>query len=156
MAVMSIHWFDGYRFLLRDEPETVYCRALNSPATEGGEDTAISAITQFKTGTVVSLDESFSSFTRPFSTTLDCEDGGLVMEYGKMTEVRSSGERIEHNNPYDKAEATYFVLDDLLSAVEDNREPETSVFDNLNSMRYMEAAYQSMETGKVIRVEDIK
>ena len=42
MAVMSIHWFDGYRYLLGKEPERVYCQGVNSPATDGGEDTAVS------------------------------------------------------------------------------------------------------------------
>lgn len=155
MAVMSIHWFDGYRFLLQDEPETVYCRAVNSPATDGGEDTAVSVVLQFRKGTVVSLSESFSSFTRPSCATLDCESGGIIMEYEKMTEVRGSGERIERLNPYDKAEATYFVLEDLLWSIEEGREPETSAADNLGSMRVMEAAYQSMRQGRVVRIEEV-
>ena len=61
MAVMSVHWFDGYRYMLREEPESVYCRTINSPATEGKDDTATSAILQFPSGCVVSLSESFST-----------------------------------------------------------------------------------------------
>jgi predicted dehydrogenase len=63
MSVMSVHWFDGCRYLLDDEPAWVCCRGVNSPATEGGEDTAVSVLLQFAKGTVVSLSESFSSFT---------------------------------------------------------------------------------------------
>jgi predicted dehydrogenase len=47
MAVMSIHWVDGYRLLFQKEPETVYCRNVNSPATPGGEDTAVSMVLEF-------------------------------------------------------------------------------------------------------------
>lgn len=156
MAVMSIHWFDGYRFLLRDEPGTVYCRGVNSPATEGGDDTAVSVVLQFRKGTVVSLSESFSSFARESHCTLDCEAGALVMGYQGLTEIRPCGERIEHANPFDKAGATWFLLDEFLSAVEEGREPETSAADNLKSMRILEAAYRSMKEGRAVRPEEIE
>ncbi len=156
MAVMTIHWFDGYRYLLREEPETVYCRSVNSPATNGGEDTAVSVMLSFPGGAVVSLSESFSSFAIRKACTLDCEAGTLEMDYAKLTEIRSGGERIEHSNPFDKAEATWYLLDDLLKAVEDNREPETSAADNLKSMRILEAAYRSTEEGRVVHLEEIQ
>ena len=155
MAVMSIHWFDGYRFLLGDEPETVYCRGVNSPATEGGDDTAVSVVLEFGEGPVVSLSESFSSFARESLCSLDCEAGGLVMDYPLLTEVRGDGERIEHANPFDKAEATWFGLDDLLRAVEEGRASEASAADNLKSMRVLEGAYRSMKEGRVVRLEEI-
>lgn len=158
MSVMSIHWFDGYRFLLNDEPETIYVRGLNSPATPGGEDTAVSMVLEFGKGTVVNLSESFSSFTGDWDGTLycDCERGGLVMGYGKIQTVNADREKQEFTNAYDKAQATYFVLADLLSAVEEGRAPETSVQDNINSLRVMEAAYKSLEEGRVVRIEEIK
>jgi len=155
MAVMSIHWFDGYRFLLGDEPETVYCRGVNSPATEGGNDTAVSVVLEFRKGTVASLSESFSSFARESLCSLDCEAGGLVMDYPLLTEVRGDGERIEHANPFDKAEATWHLLDDLMKAAEEGAEPETSAADNLKSMRVLEGAYRSMKEGRVVRMEEI-
>lgn len=156
MAVMSIHWFDGYRFMLRDEAASVYCRAVNSPATDGGEDTAVSVVIQFSKGTVVSLSESFSSFARPSCCGLDCERGGLIMQYDKLKEVRADGQSVEHANPHDKPEATYYVLDDLLKAVEEEREPETSATDNLGSVRIMEAAYRSLSESRVVSLEEIR
>jgi predicted dehydrogenase len=156
MAVMSIHWFDGYRYLLRDEPETVYCRAVNSPAIEGGEDTAVSVILQFRQGTVISLSESFSSFANQSVCNLDCEAGGLVMSYGGLTEIRSDDQHIEHRNPFDKVEATWYLLDDLMKAVEAGRAPETSAADNLKSMRILEGAYRSMEENRVVSLAEIQ
>ena len=155
MAVMSIHWFDGYRFMLDDEADSVYCRSVNSPATEGGEDTAVSVVMQFRKGAIVSLSESFSSYAQIHGCGVDCEAGGLKLEYQKMLEIRASGEKIEHANPYDKAEATYWVLDDLLRAEEENREPEVSVHDNVNSMRILEAAYRSAAENRVVKTEEI-
>ncbi|MHC5058735.1 MAG: Gfo/Idh/MocA family protein [Planctomycetota bacterium] len=156
MAVMSIHWFDGYRFMLGEEPRTAYCRGVDSPATPGGADTAVSAVLEFPSGAVACLSESFSSFTGAQSCTLDCERGGLTMGYKSMTEVREGDERVEHPNPFDKAEATWWLLDDLLSAVEEGRAPETSAADNLKSMRILEAAYRSLEERREVRVEEVQ
>ena len=156
MAVMSIHWFDGYRFLLGKEPETVYCRGVNSPATEGGEDTGVSVILQFPDGVVANLSESFSCFAGTSFCVLDCEAGSLTLGYAKMVESRGPGQSIEHTNPFDKAEATYFLLDDLMRAREEARPPETSASDNLKSMRIMEAAYRSLTENRVVRIEEIQ
>lgn len=157
MSVMSIHWFDGYRFMLDDEPETIYVGGINSPATPGGEDTAVSMVLKFSKGAVVGLSESFSSFTGDWDGTLycDCERGGLIMGYGKIQAVNSDRQKTEYTNPHDKAQATYFVLDNLLSAVEQGRQPETSVQDNVKSLRIMEAAYKSVAEGRVVRIEEI-
>lgn len=156
MAVMSIHWFDGYRFLLGEEPESVFCQAIDSPATDGGPDTAFSAVLRFPGGVVASLSESFSSFTKPQTCCLDCEAGGLVMGYDKLVVVLPDGQTVEYANPYDKAEATYWVLADLLDAVAAGRQPETLATDNLNSMRILEAAYRSAGEGRVVAPEEIQ
>ena len=155
MSVMSIHWFDGYRYLLQDEPEEVYCQSINSPATEGGEDTAVSIILRFRRGTLVTLSESFSSFAELECCGLDCELGGLRLGYGGLTETGSDGRMIEHKNPFDKPEATYWLLNDLLEAAENGREPETSAADNLKSMRILEAAYRSAEKNRPVRIAEI-
>lgn len=157
MSVMSIHWFDGYRFLLDDEPESVYVRGLNSPATPGGDDTAVSMVIAFRQGAVVSLAESFSSFSGTWAGTLtcDCERGGLVMGYDKLIRIAADGRREEVANPMNKAQATWHVLDDLLRAVEERRSPETSVEDNLKSMRLLEAAYRSLEEKRLVYLEEL-
>ncbi len=59
-------------------------------------------------------------------------------------------------NTYHKAEATYFVLNDLFDAIESGREPETGARDNLNAMRAMEAAYRSVEQRRPMAVEEIQ
>ncbi|MHC4717341.1 MAG: Gfo/Idh/MocA family protein [Planctomycetota bacterium] len=156
MSVMSIHWFDGYRFVLDDEPVTVTCRGVDSPATDGGPDTAVSIVLEFVRGAVACLSESFSSFARPQACCLDCQRGGLVMGYETLTEIGPDGGRVEHANPFDKAEATWWVLDDLLGAVEQGRSPETSADDNLKSMRILEAAYRSLQRRQTIAVEEIE
>lgn len=156
MSVMSIHWLDGYRWMLGEEPAAVTCRGVDSPATEGGPDTAVSMIVEFAGGAVACLSESFSSFAGGSACGLDCQRGGLVLGYRSMTEVGPDGQSVEHANPFDKAEATWWVLDDLLRAAETGGEPETSAADNLKSMRVLEAAYRSLEERRTVRVEEIQ
>ncbi len=155
MAVMSIHWFDGYRYLLGEEPERVYCQGVNSPATDGGEDTAVSVTLTFPSGTVVSLSESFSSFARHEHCCLDCEAGALAMDYGSLQEIRASGDVLTHDNPYDKPEATYYLLNDLMQAAASGRAPETGAADNLNTMRILEAAYRSLQENRPVAVATV-
>lgn len=154
MAVMSIHWFDGYRWLLGEEPVSVFCNGVDSPATEGGDDTGISIILNFPSGAVVSLSETFSSFRWFGSCSLDCEQATLVLDYGDLKIYRSPTEFTEKKNPFDKPEATYFVLNDLMQAVEQGREPETSASDNLKSMRILEAAYRSLKEKRIVELRE--
>ena len=156
MSVMSIHWFDGYRYLLQDEPDEVYCRSINSPATAGGDDTAVSLILHFRKGTVVTLSESFSSLTKPQNCSLDCESGGLELGYQSVVEFGPEGQTAEHQNPFTKPEATYWLLNDLMEGVENAREPETSAADNLKSIRILEAAYRSIEENRAVRIEEVQ
>ena len=156
MAIMSIHWFDGYRFLFGEEPLTVYCRGVNSPAVDGKPDTGVSVILEFPSGVVVNLSESFSSFAGVNRASLDCERGALVLDYKTLTVIDAEGGEREIANPFDINEATVHLLLDLCDAVETGRQPETAVADNLNSIRIMEAAYRSLAAGKPVNVEDVK
>ena len=156
MAIMSIHWFDGYRFLFGEEPTRVTCRGVNSPAVDGKPDTGVSLILEFPSGVVVNLSESFSSFTGGGRATLDGERGGMILDYQTLTVVDGEKNQRELTNPFDINEATVHLLLDLCDAVETGRQPETAVADNLNSIRIMEAAYRSLATGKPVNVEDVQ
>jgi len=77
------------------------------------------------------------------------------MDYGKLQHHTSPNESTEIINPCDKADATYVVLADLLSAACNGREPETSATDNLKTMQIMEAAYKSLETGQPVELKEM-
>jgi len=156
MAIMSIHWLDGYRYLFGEEPLIVYCRGVNSPAVEGKPDTGVSLILEFPSGVVVNLSESFSSFAGGSRATLDCEKGALALDYQTLTVIDADGGRREIANPFDFEGAAVHLLLDLCDAVETGRQPETAVADNLNSIRIMEAAYRSLASGKPVNIEDVQ
>jgi len=152
MSVMSNHWFDGYRFMLGDEPESVYCGGIKSGQ---GQDQAVSVVLRFKQGAVASLNESFISWHSTHSAMLDCANGGLVMSYKQLEHVRDTGERTVYDNTFDKANATFYLLHDLLKSLDEGRAPETAIEDNLKSIRVMEAAYRSLNTNTAVKVESI-
>ena len=116
----------------------------------------MSVAIRFRGGALVSLSESFSSFAGAECCTVDCDAGSLVLGHEELEEVRADGQRIRHANPFDKAEATYVLLDDLLRAAAEGRPPETSAADNLRSMRILEAAYRSVEEERPIRPAEIE
>ncbi len=155
MSVMCIHWFDGYRYMLGQEPISIYCRGVNSPATEGHDDTAISAILDFPGGTVVSLSFSMSSYANADNCLLDCENGSLVMEYSQLTLILDGQEPVIKKNPYDKVEATHLLLSDLMRAHENNDLPTTSAEDNLKSMQILEAAYRSFTEKRLVKISEV-
>ena len=156
MAIMTIHWLDGYRYLFGEEPTTVYCRGVNSPAVEGGPDTGVSLILEFPSGVVVNLSESFSSFGGVNRASLDCERGAMVLDYQTLTVIDAERNEGEIANPFGFNEGTVHLLLDLCDTVEQGRAPETSVQDNLNSMRILEAAYRSLESGQPVDVASVQ
>ncbi len=155
MSVMTIHWLDSYRWLFGEEPQSIYVRGVNSPATKGGKDTAISLVADFPSGVVACLNESFSSFVPHNDCGLDCENAGYALDYSRALLIEPGMEPRELRNPFDKADATYYLLDDLLTAHKEKREPETSAKDNLLSMRCLEAAYRSLESGVPVNPAEI-
>ena len=156
MAIMTIHWLDGYRYLFGEEPSTVYCRGVNSPAVEGGADTGVSLILEFPSGVVVNLSESFSSFGGVNRVSLDCERGALVLDYQTLTVIDAEKNERKIANPFGFNESAVHWLLDLCDAVEQGRAPETSVQDNLSSMRILEAAYRSLGTGQPVEVASVQ
>jgi len=163
MAVMSIHWFDGYRWMLDDEPETIYCQTSNSKLIKAEGETHTSIIIRFKSGCIACLTEGFGSHTRfSLGPVLDCDNGSLEISFsrplGAELRVYTVGSekptKIVKNGILDD-ESTYLVLDDLLKAIENNAETPNSGRDNLLTMGMMEAAYLSAKENRAVDWEEM-
>jgi len=155
MAIMSIHWFDAYRWLLGEEPETVYCQGVKSPLSAGREDTAVSLILSFPGGAVACLSESFSSLCHTDVFSIDCEKKSLKIAGNAVTVMGPDKETRDVPNPFNNASSSWYLLDNLLTAWEQGNEPETSVQDNLKTMRILEAAYRSIAEKRLVRLTEI-
>ncbi len=160
MAIMTIHWFDGYHWMLNDLPETIYCQTSKSSLIGGHGETHTSLIIRFQRGCVATLTESFGSPCRAaISPILDCDNGSLevtgaelrVYEAGKPHPVRTLPAT---NATMD--EATYQCLANLLDAIEVGDELPNSGRDNLRTVGLMEAAYRSAEENRVVHWEELE
>ncbi len=159
MAIMTIHWFDGYRWMLNDRLESIYCQTSKSRLIQGRGETHTSLIIRFQSGCVASLTESFGSPRRAsIPPILDCDAGCLevtgaelrVYEAGKSEPVR-----IIPATHASMEVATYMCLADLLDAIEADREPPNSGRDNLKTMAMIEGAYSSAAENRVVHWEEL-
>ncbi len=159
---MAIHHFDLMRYVLGQEPVSVYCQAWNPPWSNFTEPPAAVATIVFDGGTVVDYRGSWVSTGA--QTTWDGEwqiecAGGVIAWTGRddnslgadAVTLRPRGKRpsrvpLPALTYWDRAGS----LAEFVDAVRGGREPLTSGRDNLASAALMFAAMQSAETGQPI------
>ena len=159
LSVMGVHWFDGFRWIVQDEPKSISCHTRSSPAIHcAGETDAMTQLV-FQNGVMVSYVQSFSSPFRRSETVVIGDEGALVLHYEGIalyTKENRLEPKEEWPNPYagkNKPESAYAGLEELLCALEENREPSNSGRDNLKTIALLDAAYRSAEVGHEITFE---
>ena len=163
LSVMGIHWFDGFRWMLGDEPLELWCETSSSPLSEAAGETDALVHATFTRGTAISYVESFSyAGEAQLDTIVIGESGSLRLRPNGLDESTvprndSDPEFTEHPNPYAKdiAEATFVALDQLLQAIESNTSPTNGGRHNLGSVAALEAAYLSAERGDPVSVASL-
>ena len=165
LSVMGVHWLDGFRRMLGDaaRPHSVTCRTWSSPPIRCAGETDASVRIVFTDGASVTYAQSFSSPVARTETLVFGERGTLVLGYNGAAlfageDRREPSERWP--NPYagpNKPESAFALLNEVLTASEENREPANSGGDNLETVALLEAAYLSAERdGAPIRIEEIR
>jgi len=158
LAVMGVHWLDGFRWMLKDEPVSVWCVTHSSPLIDTAGDTDAAVQATFRCGTAVSYVQSFSCPVPDLGTTVIGEAGSLRLSHKELREWSVPGgpdpAATSHPNPWgsDKPEATFLAIEELLKAVETNCTPSNSGRDNLGTVAFLEAAYRSAEDGGPVAV----
>lgn len=151
-SVMGVHWFDGLRWMLRDEATAVACEQRSSGAIAAAGETDISALVTFAGGAMATVIESFSCPIRRSETVVVGENGSLLLTYAGVTRYDVAEPNVrkgEWATPFPgerKPEATFKNLDILATAIEDATEPANSGHDNLKTIELLEAAYRAAET----------
>lgn len=149
LAVMGIHWLDGFRWILDDEPTSLVCALHSSPLIETNGDTEAAIHANFTRGASVSYVQSFSYPNPEVETIIIGEGGSLRMSYADIWQWGLSGKskptEIHRANPYglDKPAATFRSIDEMLQSIADDRIPSNAGRDNLGTVAFLEAAYQS-------------
>lgn len=154
LAVMGIHWFDGFRYLLPDDADWLVARMVKSPALESVGETDAFIQLHFGPATV-NYTQSFASRFHRVETIVLGERGTLRLTYGQLEVATEAGTRTIEN-PYSgegKPESAWRCLEQVLDAADTGSQPANSVEDNLKTLSLLMGAYQSAETGQPVTLE---
>jgi predicted dehydrogenase len=158
LAVMGIHWLDGFRWMLRSEARSLICQTQSSAAIECAGETDAFLQIGFENGASAAYVQSFSSPIARTETLILGEQGMLSLDYqGAALFQREAGQQPAERwaNPYggaNKPESVFEGLNQLLSAIETEREPPNSGQDNLRTVALLEAAYRSAAEQQIIHL----
>jgi D-apiose dehydrogenase len=156
MSVMSIHWLDGFRWILGSEAKSLVCQRASSPAIDCEGETEGFVQMAFENGTKVSMIQSFSGYKNKNEMIILGETGMLVANY-QSVELYQKGDQTPRQtweNPIDKLEATYLGLAELLDSLETGKEALNSSNDNVKTISLLDAAYISDEEQRIVTFKD--
>jgi predicted dehydrogenase len=157
LSVMGVHWFDGFRWILNSEADSLLASTHSNPAIESKGDTDSTIFITFKNGTTVSYTQSFSSMLNVTEARIIGEKGTLFMDYKTVSLYTEKGNKPAQvwDNPYTgpgKAESAFKCLNELLNAIENGSEAANSGEDNIHTIRLLDSAYESAATKAIIKL----
>jgi len=159
---MMIHHFDLIRYVLQVNPVSVQAITWNHSWGWHQGDAAHVIYFEFPDNlhaTHVSCGCAVGSKTS-WNGNWRIEGPKGTNEWGKEKMVRSHLHRTdasveEEITPLDVPAPGKAILDEFLAAIEEDREPECSAEDNLNSLRMVFAAIRSAKEGRRVELEEI-
>ena len=171
---MAVHAFDVSRYLLRQDPVSVWCETFNPDWSWFDGDTVATAVFEFEGGVRYRYTGSWT--TRGFDTSWN----GVWRASGANGTATWDGERdvrIERADPTasiagtgasvvtstglstpmrdDAPEEIAGSLADFVDALRTGRTPESEVHSNVRSLAMVEAATRSADTGERVLIEDV-
>lgn len=154
MAVMGIHWFDGFRFTLGREATSIWAHVATNPTQDATGETDAFVQVMFDS-TPVNYVESFSSRMTHVETVLLGTEGTLQMNYQELLLHTASGttRRTDFLGGSQKPESAFRQLEHLLVAIDSGTEAENSGQDNLKTLSLLFGAYRSAELGERIQLK---
>lgn len=166
LAVMGIHWLDGFRWTLDDEARSLLCRTHSSQTINCAGETEAFVQIAFAKGASVSYVQSFCSPFARTETVIIGEQAALLLNYpGAALYTKESGREGHRGaavvperwpNPLagaNKPEASFVGLNHLLAAIETGQEPPNSGQDNLQTVALLDACYRSADEGEMVGFE---
>lgn len=160
LSIMGVHWFDGFRWMLNDDAQSIIGEVKSSRAIDCAGETDTHFQLKFGRDAVVSYVESFSSGYRKTETVAIGETGTLRYDYDGLDlyETNRSNTPVEHwEAPYRrerKPEATFLGLNEVLTALENGTEPANSGRDNLKTVALLDGAYRSAAEHRKVSLQE--
>jgi predicted dehydrogenase len=158
---MSVHHFDLLRFITSLEAVSVRGESWNPPWSKNSGDTSVALIFTLDNGARFVYTASWCAqgdFTDWNGNWL--VDGGLGSVH-----YRDGVLTLNHASPRYEVEDSQivrqigppllnqaYVLADFMAAREENRQPRTSIFDNLKSFAMVSAASEAVSSGQVVQI----
>jgi D-apiose dehydrogenase len=155
LAVMGIHWFDGFRRILGSEAKSVVCQNRSSGAIDCKGETDATVQVVFENNTVATYIQSFSSAIGRAEMVVIGEAGTIVAGHGKV-ELYRPGERTpaqSWENDISREIATYEGLNQLLVSLETGVEAENSAQDNILTITILDSAYVSVKEQRIVHLK---
>jgi predicted dehydrogenase len=163
---MAIHTFDAARFILDEEPVSVYCREWNPSGSWYAADAAAVAVFEFTNGIVYTYQGSWSS-------------QGLRTPWESQWRINGTRGSISWNGeedfkcqilPDEEGDSKQFIdvsvpllasplqghlgaIEDFVQAIRTNRKPPTDRTDNLKSLKMVFSAIQSSMDKKEVKID---
>lgn len=156
MSVMGVHWFDGFRRILNDEPASLTCETRSSAAIHCIGETEAVVTVNFRQGALVSYVESFSSPVRHTETYVLGEKGAIILNYNEtlLFDLQDrTAPRQRWENPLrgaNKPEATFININHLLTSLEEGTAIPNSGDDNLKTIALLDGAYRSADERRTV------
>ncbi|MFP6719206.1 MAG: Gfo/Idh/MocA family oxidoreductase [Candidatus Poribacteria bacterium] len=160
---MGIHHFDLLRYVMDCEPVAVHARTWNPPWGFHAGDAGHTAIIDFEGG-LVATHHALGSPTGKSSPwngewRIEGPEGSLTWEEDQIFHTRDypANQRRRQEIPHDNLPliGQDAILMELLSAVNENREPECSGQDNLKSLAIVFAAIRSSKENRTVKISEL-
>ncbi len=169
---MAVHHFDQMRSMLGLEPKNVFARSWNPGWSWFKGNAVAAAIFEMNNGAVISYNGNW--VTQGHETSWNGDwciqgDGGEISWKGNEVSIRSSDfskalfaegliekyKEIKVELIESDFEDRFDCLHEFAAAINEEREPETSGRDNLNTMAMVIGARKSAELNKIVVMEDL-
>ncbi|MBI4976542.1 MAG: Gfo/Idh/MocA family oxidoreductase [Spirochaetes bacterium] len=164
---MAIHTFDQARFIIGADPVAVYCREFNPPGSWYKGAAAAVCTFEFENGIMFSyrgswcaegLNTSWEAVWRVTGSSGSAIWEGSGMPYGETVvpsaekKFKSDTARFDVTPGWNGREGHNGCLDEMFSALNEGRSPETVCTDNIKSVAMVFAAIESSRKGKRVHV----
>ncbi len=158
ILAMSIHHLDTMRFVIGSEPESVLAKGWNPPWSWCKCNGCVESLFTFPGGKRVNY---FSGWSARRNETdwfghwdLEFEKGSLWTD-GVKSSVFADGGRTDTAGPEINATHTrYDVLREFTASIEENREPECSLADNVKTLMMAFGIIESSRTGSEVDLRE--
>ena len=153
LVEMSVHHFDDFRAIFGAEPVAVTARSANPPWSRYPGQAAVQALLEWalpgSPGFTLAYTGTFTSASDQLACRIECAAGALLWD-GEGVGVVPSGERERRalQPPAVARTSEQCVADAWWRYILDGQEPEVSGRNNLGTLRMIDAAIRSSETGQ--------